>query len=85
MRTVLKAGSEYHGIDVVLDRNRDETIKGTTRTWRSQAARPIRRLAEGRDAHLPRNWLNCLSFAENKADLANCLSEELCSQAPVDK
>ncbi len=32
VKTVLKAGSGYHRIDVVFDRYRDETIKGTTRT-----------------------------------------------------
>ena len=85
MKTVLKAGSQYHRIDVVFDRYRDETIKGTTRTRRSKTARPIRRLVEGRDVSLPKNWSNCLSLADNKADLAHFLSEELCSQAPVDK
>ena len=35
-KTVLKAGSEHHRIDVVFDRYRDETIKGTTRTRRSK-------------------------------------------------
>ena len=44
MKTVLKAGSEYHRVDVVFDRYRDETIKGTTRTRRSKTAQPIRRL-----------------------------------------
>ncbi len=85
VKTVLKAGYEYHRIDVVFDRYRDETIKGTTRTRRSKTARPIRRLVEGRDVPLPKNWSNCLSLADNKADLAHFLSEELCSQAPVDK
>ena len=85
VKTVLKAGSEYHRIDVVFDRYRDETIKGTTRTRRSKTARPIRRLVEGRDVPLPNNWSNVLSLADNKADLAHFLSEELCSHAPVDK
>ena len=85
VNTLLKAGSEYHRIDVVFDRYRDETIKGTTRTRRSKAARPIRRLVEGRDVPLPKNWSNYLSLADNKADLAHFFSEELCSQAPVDK
>ena len=85
VKIVLKAGSEYHRSDVVFDRYRDETIKGTTRTRRSKTARPIRRLMEGRDVPLPKNWSNCLSLADNKADLAHFLSEELCSQAPVDK
>ena len=85
VKTVLKAGSGYHRIDVVFHRYRDETIKGTTRTRRSKTARPIRRLVEGRDVPLPKNWSNCLSLADNKADLAHLLSEELCSQAPVDK
>ena len=51
-KTVLKAGSEYHRIDVVFDRYGDETIKGTTRTRRSKTARPIRRLVECRDVHI---------------------------------
>ena len=85
VKTVLKAGSGYHRIDVVFDRYRDETIKGTTRTRRSKTSRPIRRLVEGRDVHLPKNWPHVLSLADNKADLAHFLSEELCSQAPVDK
>ncbi len=85
MKTVLKAGSKYHIIDVVFDRYRDETIKGTTRTRRSKTARPIRRLVEGRAVPLLKNWSNFLSLADNKADLAHFLSEEFCSQAPVDK
>ena len=85
VNTVLKPGYEYHNINVEFDRYRDETIKGTTRTRRSKTARPIRRLVEGRDVSLPKNWSNILSLAENKADLAHCLSVELCSQAPVDK
>ena len=85
VKTVLKAGYEYHRIDVVFDRYRDETIKGTTRTRRSKTARPIRRLVEGRDVPLPKNWSNVLSLADNKAYLAHFLSEELCPQAPVDK
>ena len=83
-KTVLKTGSEYHRIDVVFDRYRDETIKGTIRTRRSKTARTIGRLVEGRDVPLPKNWSNFLSLADNKADLAHFLSEELCSQAPVD-
>ena len=85
VKTVLKAGSEYHRIDVVFDRYRDETIKGTTRTRRSKTARPIRRLVEVRDVPLLKNWANFLSLADNKADLAHFLSEELCSQTPVGK
>ena len=78
MKTVLKESSEYHIIDVVFDRYRDETIKGATRTRRSKTARPITRLVEGRDVPLPKNWSNFLSLADNKADLAHSLSEELC-------
>ena len=85
MKTVLAAGSEYHKIDVVVDRYRDERIKDTTRTQCSKAARTIKRRIEGRDVPLKRNWSNVLSMADNKADLAHFLSEELCSQAPVDK
>ena len=68
---MLAAGSEYLRIDVVVDRYRDETIKGTPRTRLSKAALTIRRLVEGRDVPLPKHWSNCLSLADNKADLAH--------------
>ena len=82
VRAVLKAGSKYQRVDIVFDRYREETIKSPTRTRRTKAARPIRRLVEGRDVPLPKNWTNFLSLPDNKADLAHLLSEELCSQAP---
>ena len=85
VRAVLKAGSNYQRVDVVFDRYREETIKGATRIRRTKAARPIRRLVEGRDVPLPKNWTNFLSLPDNKVDLAHFLSEELCSQAPDDK
>ena len=69
----------------MFDRYRKETIKGATRTRRTKAARPIRRIVEGRDVPLPINWTNFLSLPDNKVDLANFLSEEMCSQAPDDK
>ena len=55
VNTLLKAGSEYHRIDIVFDRHRVETINGTTRTRRTIAARRIRWLVEGRDVPLPKN------------------------------
>lgn len=85
VRAVLKAGSNYQRIDVVFDRYREETIKGATRTRRTKAARPIRRLVENRDVPLPKNWTNFLSLPDNKVDLAHFLSWELCLQAPDDK
>ena len=85
VRAVLKAGANYQRIDVVFDRYRKETIKGTTRTRRTKTAQPIRRLVEDRDVPLPKSWMNFLSLAENKADLANFLSEELIIQAPDGK
>ena len=81
VKTVLTAGSECHIIDVVFDRYRDETTKNTTIIQRSKASR----LVEGCDVPLPKNWSTCLSSVDNKADIAHFLSEELCSQAPVDK
>ena len=77
VRAVLTAGSNYQRVDVVFDRYREETIKGATRTRRTKAARPIRRLVEGRDVPLPKTWTNFLSLPDNKVDLAHFLSEEL--------
>ena len=86
VKTVLKGGSKYQRIDIVFDRYREETIKGTTRIRYTKAARPIRRLVEGRDVPLPKDWSNFMSLlAVPKADLSHFLSEELCSQVPEDK
>ena len=54
-------------------------------TRHSKITRPIRRLIEGRDEPLPNNWKNYLSLADNKADLAYFLPNELCSHAPKEK
>ncbi|KAL5011200.1 hypothetical protein ScPMuIL_011718, partial [Solemya velum] len=85
VKAVVKAGLNYHWIDIVFDRYRNETIKGATRRRRTREARPIRRPFEGRDVPLPKNWANFLSLPENKADLTKLLSEELCLQAPDDQ
>ena len=85
VQTVLTSGQNSQRIDVAFDRYRDDTIKAGTRTRRTQAARPIRKVIESRDVPLPNNWTNFLSLSENKADLGHFLSEELCSQAPNEK
>ena len=61
--------SEYQQMYVVFDRYRDEIIKGTIKTRPSKAARLIRRLVEGRDVPLPKNWSNCLSLADRRVNL----------------
>ena len=71
-------GKNYHRIDVVFDRYRDDTIKAGTRTWNTQAAHLIRRVIENHDVPLPRNFL---SLSENKPYLGHFLSKELCSWA----
>ena len=77
VKAVLKAGAKYHRIDVVFDRYREQTIKSVTRTRRTKSCRPVRRLIEGRDVPLPKNWTDYLSLPDNKAELSNFLSEEL--------
>ena len=45
----------------------------------------MRRIIEKREVPLPKSWENFLSLPENKADLSNFLSKELCAQAPNNK
>ena len=85
VETILRKGSQYQRIDIVFDRYREQTIKGTTRKRRAKAARPIRRCIEGRHVPLPKDWFNFLSLIDNKADLSHFLSEELYLQAPAGK
>ncbi len=83
--TVLQQGANYERIDVVFDRSRDETIKASTRGCQTKTARPIRRIIEDRSVPLPKNWSNSMASTDNKADLAQFMSEFLISQAPNDK
>ena len=82
VRDVLKSGYKFHRIEVIFDRYREESIKSATRERRCKTARPIRRLVEDRTVKLPSNWSNFMALSENKADLAQLLSEELISNAP---
>ena len=85
VKTVLKMGSKFKRIDIVLDRYREKSIKASTRTRRCKSARPIRRIVEDRDVSLPNHWSNFLSLSENKSDLTHFLSGELYLQAHTDK
>ena len=81
VRTVLYRGRHCSRIDVVFDRYRTMSIKAGTRTKRTKRQQPVRRKIESRDVS---HQANFLALAENKADLANFLSEELMRQAPLD-
>ena len=68
----------------MFDRYRTVSIKAGTRTKRTKRQQPVRHKIESRDVPLQANWTNFLALAENKADLANFLSEELMRQTPLD-
>ena len=80
--TVWKKALSYDRIDVVFDRYRSMSIKSTTRNRRSKNVKPVRRSIVNRHVPMPHNWQNFLALAENKADLAMFLSEELIRQSP---
>ena len=61
------------------------SIKAGTWTKRTKKHQPVRRKTESRAVPLQANWSNFLALSENKADLANFLSEELIMQAPSDQ
>lgn len=81
VKCVFQKGSSYSRIDVVFDRYRNTSIKSSTRTRRSKGAHGIRRVIEDRNVPLPHNWQSFLAVKENKADLANFLSNELIDQS----
>ncbi len=85
VKSVLQTGSKYKRIDIVFDRYRDMSIKSSTRARRTKTAQPIRRVVEGRDVPLPKNWENFMALPANKSDLARFLSEEVLANAPHDK
>jgi len=82
---VLQSGTHFKRIDVVFDRYYKKSIKEGTRTRRGQGSMAIRRLIEGRKVPLPAKWDTFMAHNENKADLANFLSQQLMLQAPRNK
>ena len=65
-------------IDIVFDTYDQESIKGLTRNRRAAGNRTIRRIITNRESKLPGNWKAFIDLGENKADLTNFLSNELC-------
>lgn len=83
--TVLQSGTAFKRIDVVFDRYYQTSIKSGTRTRHGQGIVAICQLIENRDVPLPPKWENFMAHPENKADVANFLSQQLILKAPVDK
>ena len=82
---VLQKGSGYQRIDVFFDHYRRHSIKATTRSQRSKnTLRPVHRVIEGREVLLPMKWQAFLALRDNKADLAQFLSDKRIAQAPAD-
>ena len=68
-------------IDVLFDTYIEYLVKAAARAKRNTKRRPIRRIIDREDLPLPQVWENFIALPENKADLANCLSEYLIQHA----
>jgi len=77
---VLQGGTLFKRIDVVFDRYYKKSIKERTRKRRGQGSVAMRRLIEGRKVPLPAKWDTFMAHNENKANLANFLSQQLMLQ-----
>ena len=64
-------------VDIIFDRYLVESIKSSTRGKRLGKKRPIRKIINHRDVPLPQTWAQFIALDENKADLAQFLSENL--------
>ena len=84
VRTVLYRGWNCSRIDVVFDRYSTLSIKAGTWTKRTKRQHSVRGKIESRDVLLQANGTNFLALSENKADIANFLSEELIRHALLD-
>lgn len=78
-KAVMKHFGQYTSrVDVVFDQYIGAgSIKAATRSKRMGKTRPIRKLIDGPDVPLPTHWSQFIALDQNKADLANFLSEEL--------
>ena len=65
------------GVDVVFDRYIEKSIETAARVRRQGKKKSIRKLIDGPDIKLPQSWDQYLALGENKAELANFLSEQL--------
>ena len=69
-------------VDVTFDRYKKTSIKSGTRTKRACAqSKPIRRNIGNKEVPLPIKWKHFIDHPDNKADLANFLSEDLIRRA----
>lgn len=75
--TVLKMGAKYQRVDVVFDRYLVESIKTGTRVKRKQRQRPVHCEIKNESVPLPADWSSFMALEENKADLAQLLSNHL--------
>jgi len=86
-KTVVKQFSgRVSRIDVVFDQYWPLSIKSAARTKRAgQMKRPIRKVIDREDLHLPQAWKNFIAFDGNKEDLAMFLSDRLAKHNDRDK
>ena len=65
-------------VDVVFDRYEQQSIKSSARSKRSgTGSRPIRHIIDSRDVPMVVSWKQFIDLPENKANLAQFLSEQL--------
>ena len=81
MKSVLDMGAEFDRIDLVFDRYDQASIKAGTRKKRTRGIQPVRRVIESDSVPLPDKWINFISLAENKENLAQFLSEYIMKRA----
>ena len=62
-------------VDVVFDTYVKQSIKGPTREKRTGNKRPIRKIIENGDVPLPKVWNQFIALDDNKANLAEFLSD----------
>ena len=63
------------GIDVLFDTYIENSIKAEAQAKTNNKKRLIRRIIDRGDLPLPQVWANFISLSDNKADLANFLSQ----------
>ena len=81
VNSVFAMGKKFERVDVTFDRYQQDSIKTGTRMKRTRGSRPIRRVIENQNVPLPDKWTNFLSLGENKANLAEFLSQQLMTNA----
>ena len=85
IQSILRPGHGFSHTDVLFDRYNKLRIKSATREKCTKSLHPIQKQIENERIPLPINWSIFMTLPQNKANLAEFLSQVLIEKVPHGK